>query len=121
MSDLADEIEAGGGTNEAVALALGWCRVKAMDDPAVYWRAPREGDWEPAERRRPPAFLTDLNALAAECERRGWWWEKQDDDLLVHTSRESFFGKGGPTAKEAARALCAALVRAVESEAADAE
>lgn len=128
MSSLADEVEAGGGTDEAVALALGICPHKEVRretwegendylEHSYYCKAcgvEVTGKWP-----RVSAFLTNLNALAAECGRRGWrYW--------VNTS----FGQplagvwsDRPQAYEAcsntpARALCAAIIRAVESEAA---
>lgn len=146
MSELATEIEAGGGTDEAVALALGWVIAEdfgySLTDYECEWQpAPLKEPWKvaPPERARfkpkPPAFLTDLNALAAECERRGldWFrWRIADSEpinpgkMKAQVYRRdgrwlpSNNGTGSvfATADDFARALCAALIRAVESEAA---
>lgn len=118
--ELAREIEAGGGTDEAVALALGWVRTPMpWATKKVLWTHPgqpvptNEAPWG-SDR---PAFLTDLNALAAECERRGWSWQVHwHADLvrkawgIVSTDPD---GDGyRTTAPTPARALAAALVRA---------
>ncbi len=112
--ELAREIEAGEGTDDAVALALGW-----VDRHAHRWWRDPDGNV-----KQIPAFLTDLNALAAECERqkRGWSIDITDEGVSswvdTHDGWDAAEGRVPaepgltPSGKQAARALCAALVRA---------
>lgn len=124
---LADEIEDGGGSDEAVARALGWRRVQLGREQSDGWlRKGRDGG-DDIWRFWPPAFLTDLNALAAECERRGHDWiagqcqahpsEPPCSATILHRKHGLHVASGA--APTPARALCAALLRAVESEADD--
>jgi len=112
--ELAREIEAGGGTDEAVALALGWYPLNAGGE----WCGP--GEKGGYSLLGPPAFLTDLNAGLAECERRGWVWEKThhpDGNFYIRVwggdiAATPWVLCRGRTRADDARALAAALVRA---------
>lgn len=110
---LADKIERGEASDAEVATALGWYRLNAGGE----WCGPGQGGgysmWGP------PPFITCLNTLAAECERRGLNWSVdsiggQCGAIVNHT----MFAKTASISNNVrtpALALCAALVRAVEA------
>jgi hypothetical protein len=111
MTDLPERIERGEATEDAVREALGYRKCTARI--GAVW-------WEDASGNRVTlgSLLTCLTTLAAECERRGLSYEvsynataKAAWATILQDNDRAIYGRG-----DAAKALCAALVRAVQEQ-----
>ena len=125
MTDLPTRIEAGEATDAEVATALGWiCERPRTRTRHGLWRGPNEPP-SAYHSKDPPPFTTCLTTLAKECERRGWawtlgknvfhgYWHASINGVDADTAAVCLAASKATTTP--ALALCAALVRATETE-----
>jgi hypothetical protein len=115
---LAAQVENGGGTDKAVALALGWDSASFSSQYPPEWFSP-----DGRSHRGPPPFLTSIDALVAECQQMGFLFTVASQ--FGRNGKPPFYADccfsewvldSGPIevyAATPARALCAALLWAV--------
>lgn len=107
---LSDQAATGSAEGASVAIALGWKRGVAGDwrDAANVWH------------NRPPDYQSDLPAVLAEFERRGWEWCGGSEQDIHWVSLWTLPGVSpSPTCQTSgttiANAACAARLKALEN------